>query len=41
MRVNENDDHLKAVRNNDWKLVDQYEENITYIEILDCYYHSG
>ncbi|HAS0120607.1 TPA: replication initiation factor domain-containing protein [Enterococcus faecium] len=34
MRVNEGNGHLKAVGNNGWQLLDQYEENIAYIEIL-------
>ncbi|HBL6676118.1 TPA: replication initiation factor domain-containing protein, partial [Enterococcus faecium] len=34
MRVNEGNGYLKAVGNNGWQLLDQYEENIAYIEIL-------
>ncbi|XIN96402.1 hypothetical protein N8D45_15860 (plasmid) [Enterococcus faecium] len=34
MRLNEGNGYLKAVRNNGWQLLDQYEENIAYIEIL-------
>lgn len=33
MRVNEGNGYLKAVGNNGWQLLDQYEENIAYIEI--------
>lgn len=34
MRLNEGNGYLKAVGNNGWQLLDQYEENIAYIEIL-------
>lgn len=34
MRLNEGNGRLKSVKNNGWQLVDQYEENIAYIEIL-------
>ena len=32
--MNEGNGYLKAVGNNGWQLLDQYEENIAYIEIL-------
>ncbi|MCE5841350.1 replication initiation factor domain-containing protein [Enterococcus faecium] len=34
MRLNENQGYLKSVGTNGWQLLDQYEENIAYIEIL-------
>jgi hypothetical protein len=39
MRLNEGNGYLKAVGNNGWQLLDQYEENIAYIEILK--FHEG
>ncbi|XTX66449.1 replication initiation factor domain-containing protein (plasmid) [Enterococcus faecium] len=34
MRLNEGNGYLRSVSNNGWQLLDQYEENIAYIEIL-------
>lgn len=39
MRLNEGNGYLKAVGNNGWQLLDHYEENIAYIEILK--FHEG
>lgn len=39
MRVNEGNGFVKSVGNNGWQIVDHYEENIAYIELLQ--FHEG